>query len=119
MATLGTSLDFSKLPAAKTFAPSRDDILSTLGFFFGDPSHPEKLKDYSEAHAATCAPRQSARPPRAARAALAPRALTPPPSLPPVCADHFPDAFYGQNTRYAARSACAHASCIEFAMHAH
>ena len=36
------------LPAPKTFAPSREDVLSTLGFFFGDPAVPEKLKDYSE-----------------------------------------------------------------------
>lgn len=41
------------LPAPKTFAPSRDDVLSTLGFFFGDPATPEKLKDYSEHHAMT------------------------------------------------------------------
>ena len=25
------------LPAPKTFAPSREDVLSTLSFFFGDP----------------------------------------------------------------------------------
>ena len=45
----------SNLPAPKTFAPSREDVLSTLGFFFGDPAVPEKLKDYSEHHAMTCA----------------------------------------------------------------
>jgi hypothetical protein len=27
----------ANLPAPKTFAPSREDVLSTLGFFFGDP----------------------------------------------------------------------------------
>ena len=32
------------LPAAKTFAPSRDDVLSSLAFFFGDPAVPEKLR---------------------------------------------------------------------------
>ena len=38
--------DMSKqLPAPKTFAPSREDVISTLGFFFGDPAVPEKLKD--------------------------------------------------------------------------
>tara|TARA_B100000575_G_scaffold115365_1_gene91749 strand:- start:857 stop:1087 length:231 start_codon:yes stop_codon:yes gene_type:complete len=37
-----------KIPAPRTFAPSREDVLSTLGFFFGDPAVPEKLKDYSE-----------------------------------------------------------------------
>ena len=39
------------VPATKTFAPSREDVLSTLAFFFGDPAVPEKLKDYSEHHA--------------------------------------------------------------------
>tara|TARA_X000001036_G_scaffold401873_1_gene407272 strand:- start:148 stop:357 length:210 start_codon:yes stop_codon:yes gene_type:complete len=41
------------LPAPKTFAPSREDVLSTLSFFFGDPAVPEKLRDYSEHHAMT------------------------------------------------------------------
>lgn len=41
------------LPAPKTFAPSREDVLSTLAFFFGDPAVPEKLRDYSEHHAMT------------------------------------------------------------------
>lgn len=27
----------AQLPAPKTFAPSRDDVLSNLAFFFGDP----------------------------------------------------------------------------------
>jgi hypothetical protein len=83
------------MPASKTFQASREDILSNLAFFLGDPVSPEKLKargryafvdradsqftpasckftytfvrsqDYSESHAATY---------------------------------HFPDAFYGQNT---------------------
>lgn len=48
----------ANLPAPKTFAPSREDVLSTLGFFFGDPAVPEKLKDYSEHHA-MCAPRRT------------------------------------------------------------
>ena len=34
----------ANLPAPKTFAPSREDVLSTLAFFFGDPAVPEKLK---------------------------------------------------------------------------
>jgi len=55
-----------QLPAPKTFAPSREDVLSSLAFFFGDPAVPEKLRDYSEHHAMTY---------------------------------HFPDAYYGQNTR--------------------
>ena len=37
-----------QLPAPKTFAPSREDVLSNLAFFFGDPAVPEKLRDYSE-----------------------------------------------------------------------
>jgi hypothetical protein len=45
--------DTANVPAAKTFAPSREDVLSTLSFFFGDPATPEKLKDYSEHHAMT------------------------------------------------------------------
>lgn len=36
------------LPASSTFAASRDDVLASLNFFFGDPASPEKLKDYSE-----------------------------------------------------------------------
>ena len=44
-----------ELPAPSTFAPSRNDVLSTLAFFFGHPATPEKLKDYSEHHAMTCA----------------------------------------------------------------
>jgi hypothetical protein len=43
----------AQLPAPKTFAPSRDDVLSNLAFFFGDPAVPEKLRDYSEHHAMT------------------------------------------------------------------
>ena len=27
----------AQVPAPKTFAPSRDDVLSNLAFFFGDP----------------------------------------------------------------------------------
>jgi hypothetical protein len=56
----------NKMPAPKTMAPSRDDVLSNLAFFFGDPAVPEKLRDYSEHHAMTY---------------------------------HFPDAYYGQNTK--------------------
>ena len=52
MASVGADLS-KNLPAPKTFAPSREDVLSTLGFFFGDPAVPEKLKDYSEHHAMT------------------------------------------------------------------
>tara|TARA_B100001057_G_scaffold484387_1_gene562409 strand:- start:1569 stop:1790 length:222 start_codon:yes stop_codon:yes gene_type:complete len=41
------------LPAPRTIAPSREDVLSNLSFFFGDPAVPEKLRDYSEHHAMT------------------------------------------------------------------
>ena len=38
MANLSAEQTLSaNLPAPKTFAPSREDVLSTLGFFFGDP----------------------------------------------------------------------------------
>lgn len=40
-------------PQPKTFAPSREDVLTTLAYFFGSPVSPEKLKDYSEHHAQT------------------------------------------------------------------
>ena len=33
-------------PQPKTFAPSREDVLTTLSYFFGSPVSPEKLKDY-------------------------------------------------------------------------
>lgn len=52
---MSAEADMSKhLPAPATFAPSRKDVLSSLAFFFGDPASPEKLRDYSEHHAATC-----------------------------------------------------------------
>jgi hypothetical protein len=64
MTTFGEAAN--KQPAPRTMAPSRDDVLSNLSFFFGDPAVPEKLRDYSEHHAMTY---------------------------------HFPDAYYGQNTK--------------------
>lgn len=42
-----------KAPQPAIIAPSREDILSNLAFFFGDPASPEKLRDYSEHQAAT------------------------------------------------------------------
>ena len=47
-------------PAPRTIAPSREDVLSNLAFFFGDPVVPERLRDYSEHHA-MCAPASAAR----------------------------------------------------------
>ena len=37
----------------RTFAPSKEDVLQNLQYFFGAPVAPEKLKDYSEHHAMT------------------------------------------------------------------
>lgn len=34
----------SSIPQPKSFAPSREDVLNTLAFFFGAPVSPEKLK---------------------------------------------------------------------------
>lgn len=41
----------AQAPQPKTFAPSREDVLSTLAYFFGAPVSPEKLVDYNEHHA--------------------------------------------------------------------
>ena len=41
----------ASLPAPRTIAASKEDVLSNLAFFFGDPVVPEKLRDYSEHHA--------------------------------------------------------------------
>ena len=46
----------AQLPAPRTVAYSKDESLGALAFFFGDPVVPEKLRDYSEHHAMTCAP---------------------------------------------------------------
>lgn len=48
--------DFKTHPQPRTFAPSKEDVLQNLQYFFGAPVSPEKLKDYSEHHATTCAP---------------------------------------------------------------
>ena len=47
---------FNTQPQPRTFAPSKEDVLQNLQYFFGAPVSPEKLKDYSEHHAVTCAP---------------------------------------------------------------
>ena len=61
-ATTTAEYDMSKFaPAPSTFAPSRKDVLSSLAFFFGDPASPEKLRDYSEHHAATCKQEKASR----------------------------------------------------------
>lgn len=38
----------------RSFAPSKEDVLTTLAYFFGAPVSPEKLKNYEEHHAQTC-----------------------------------------------------------------
>jgi len=40
--------DFNTHPQPRTFAPSKEDVLQNLQYFFGAPVAPEKLKDYSE-----------------------------------------------------------------------
>lgn len=40
-----------ELPAPRTLGYSKEDVLSNLAFFFGDPAVPERLRDYSEHHA--------------------------------------------------------------------
>ena len=44
---------FNTHPQPRTFAPSKEDVLQNLMYFFGSPVSPEKLKDYSEHHAMT------------------------------------------------------------------
>ena len=39
---------FKEMPQPRTFAPSKEDVLQNLQYFFGAPVSPEKLKDYSE-----------------------------------------------------------------------
>jgi hypothetical protein len=51
---MATALSGNNMPQPATFAPSKDDVLNALGFYFGQPVSPEKLKDYNEHHAATC-----------------------------------------------------------------
>ena len=45
--------DFNNHPQPRTFAPSKEDVLQNLQYFFGAPVSPEKLKDYSEHHVRT------------------------------------------------------------------
>lgn len=44
---------FASEPQPRTIAPSREDVLTNLMYFFGSPTSPEKLQDYSEHHAQT------------------------------------------------------------------
>lgn len=86
----------AQLPAPRTIAPSREDVLSNLAFFFGDPVVPERLRDYSEHHAMTCA-RRPARNPRPAPAR--PLAVSHASPAPSARAVHFPDAVSRRRTR--------------------
>lgn len=52
---MAASLSGTNMPQPATFAHSKEDIIGALGFYFGQPVSPEKLKDYNEHHAATCA----------------------------------------------------------------
>ena len=97
---------FNTHPQPRTFAPSKEDVLQNLMYFFGAPVSPEKLKDYSEHHAMTCA-RCRTWPALASRTRLGPRdpplvlteARFPLLCIACLCADHFPDAYAGQNTK--------------------
>ena len=42
------SFNFANEPQPRTIGASREDVLSNLMYFFGSPSSPEKLNDYSE-----------------------------------------------------------------------
>ena len=86
---------FNEHPQPRTFAPSKEDVLQNLQYFFGAPVSPEKLKDYSEHHAMTCAPPRLE--PTLPSRAIAGPSLTP--AFPLPRADHFPDAYAGQNTK--------------------
>lgn len=52
---MAAALTANQMPQPNTFTRSKDDILNALSFYFGQPVSPEKLKDYNEHHAATCA----------------------------------------------------------------
>ena len=91
--------DFNNHPQPRTFAPSKEDVLQNLQYFFGAPVAPEKLKDYSEHHAMTCASAAGSNKTLSPSLTLDGHRLTLA-SLP--CADHFPDAYAGQNTKMCA-----------------
>lgn len=42
---------YLKLPQGAFSGPSKDDIVNALALFFGSPSNPEKLADYTQARA--------------------------------------------------------------------
>jgi len=48
-----SNLTGEQVPQHATFAHSKDDVLNALSFYFGQPTSPEKLKDYNEHHAST------------------------------------------------------------------
>ena len=91
-ATAADTSQFNTHPQPRTFAPSKEDVLQKLQYFFGAPVSPEKLKDYSHSNSA---PRARKRHP------LGPKLTA------VVCLRvrshavtyHFPDAYVGQNTK--------------------
>ena len=85
---------FKEMPQPRTFAPSKEDVLQNLQYFFGAPVSPEKLKDYSEHHAMTCAPIATPNTRPRALCTFLSQAHT---RVPLPCTDHFPDAYSGQN----------------------
>ena len=56
MTSQGELQPFKPYHQLATFMPSKNDIVNTLEFFFGKPAQPEKLENFNEHHAATCAP---------------------------------------------------------------
>jgi hypothetical protein len=50
---MAAQLRGGEVPQPKTFTATKDDVVSALSFYFGQPVSPEKLKDYNEHMAAT------------------------------------------------------------------
>ena len=82
---------FNTHPQPRTFAPSKEDVLQNLQYFFGAPVSPEKLKDYSEQCAAPCSRRRPSDPNSQPSFCLRVRSHAVP--------YHFPDAYVGQNSK--------------------
>ena len=82
--------NFNEQPQPRTFAPSKEDVLQNLMYFFGAPVSPEKLKDYSEHHAMTYhfpgARAHRAWPPHLARTHPSRSTLVLAEAVPPSCA---------------------------------
>jgi hypothetical protein len=99
-----TALHGADVPQPATFAHSKDDILKALSFYFGAPVSPEKLRDYSEHHAATCTHQPLSPPPPTHTGRLrvpwySTCAVELTTRLHLSSTDHFPDAYAGSNTK--------------------